>query len=87
MATGSLCLCLGQNENNTSGDTHEVSAAAGDSKSTINAAAKTITLPEGVTGRVFVNHEKTPKRHRLSYTILAMPMLYTPALSDTRSTD
>lgn len=46
------------NENNTFGETYEVSATAGEGKFTIDAAAKTITLPEGVTGRVFVNYEK-----------------------------
>ncbi|MCI8327325.1 MAG: hypothetical protein HFI37_06075 [Lachnospiraceae bacterium] len=46
------------NENNTFGKTYEVSATAGDDKFTINAATKTITLPDDVTGRVFVNYEK-----------------------------
>ncbi len=46
------------NENNTFGETYEVSATAGEGKFTIDAATKTITLPEGVTGRVFVNYEK-----------------------------
>lgn len=46
------------NDNNTFGETYEVSAAAGDGKFTIDAETKTITLPEGVTGRVFVNYEK-----------------------------
>lgn len=46
------------NENNTFGTTYEVSAVAGDGKFVIDAATKTITLPEGVTGRVFVNYEK-----------------------------
>lgn len=46
------------NENNTFGETYEVSATAGDGKFTINAETKTITLPDTVTGRVFVNYEK-----------------------------
>lgn len=46
------------NENNTFGDTYEVSATAGDGKFVIDAAAKTITLPDNVTGRVFVNYER-----------------------------
>lgn len=46
------------NENNTFGDTYEVSASEGEGKFTINADTKTITLPEGVSGRVFVNYEK-----------------------------
>ena len=46
------------NDNNTFGETYEVSATAGEGKFTIDAASKTITLPEGVTGRIFVNYEK-----------------------------
>lgn len=46
------------NSDNTFGETYEVSALAGDGKFTINAATKTITLPDNVTGRVFVNYEK-----------------------------
>lgn len=50
------------NENNTFGETYEVSAAAGDGKFTIDASTKTITLPTGVTGRVFVNYEKETEK-------------------------
>lgn len=46
------------NANNTFGKTYEVSATAGDGKFTIDAASKKITLPDDVTGRVFVNYEK-----------------------------
>ena len=46
------------NSNNTFGETYEVSATAGAGKFTIDAATKTITLPDTVTGRVFVNYEK-----------------------------
>lgn len=46
------------NDNNTFGDTYEVSPTAGDGKFTIDAATKTITLPEGVTGKIFVNYER-----------------------------
>ena len=46
------------NSNNTFGETYKVSATPGAGKFTINAASKTITLPEGTTGRVFVNYEK-----------------------------
>lgn len=46
------------NENNTFGETYEVSATAGEGKFTIDASTKTITLPDNVTGRVFVNYEK-----------------------------
>ena len=46
------------NSDNTFGETYEVSAAAGEGKFTLNAATKTITLPDGATGRVFVNYEK-----------------------------
>lgn len=45
------------NENNTFGDTYEVAQAAGEGKFTLDAATKTITLPEGVTGRVFVRYD------------------------------
>lgn len=45
------------NENNTFGDTYEVSATAGEGKFTLDSATKTITLPEGVTGRVFVRYD------------------------------
>ncbi|WP_343247486.1 hypothetical protein [Diplocloster hominis] len=44
------------NDNNTFGETYEVAAAAGAGKFTLAAATKTITLPEGTTGRVFVNY-------------------------------
>lgn len=46
------------NENNTFGETYEVSATAGEGKFTIDAASKKITLPDTVTGRVFVNYNK-----------------------------
>lgn len=46
------------NSNNVYGETYEVSPTAGDGKFTIDAATKTITLPDGVTGRVFVNYDK-----------------------------
>ena len=46
------------NSDNTFGKTYEVSATAGDGKFTIDATTKTITLPEGTSGRVFVNYEK-----------------------------
>lgn len=44
------------NENNEFGATYEVSAVAGDGKFTIDASKKTITLPEDVTGKVFVRY-------------------------------
>lgn len=46
------------NDNNTFGETYEVSATAGEGKFTLDASTKTITLPDDVTGRVFVNYEK-----------------------------
>lgn len=46
------------NDNNTFGATYEVSPSAGEGKFTIDATTKTITLPDDVTGRVFVNYEK-----------------------------
>lgn len=50
------------NANNTFGETYEVSALAGDGKFTLNAETKTITLPEGVTGRVFVNYNRETEK-------------------------
>lgn len=46
------------NANNTFGTTYEVSPTAGEGKFVIDAATQTITLPEGTTGKVFVNYEK-----------------------------
>lgn len=46
------------NSDNTFGETYKVSATAGEGLFTIDAENKKITLPEGVTGRVFVNYEK-----------------------------
>lgn len=46
------------NANNTFGETYEVAATAGADKFVIDAANKTITLPAGVTGRVFVSYNK-----------------------------
>ena len=44
------------NPDNTYGKTYEVSPTPGEDKFTLDAAAKKITLPEDVTGRVFVNY-------------------------------
>jgi len=66
------------NDNNTFGDTYEVSATAGTGKFIIDAAAKTITLPEGVTGRVFVNYEKeTPTAVQITKTTDGVPEVKT----------
>lgn len=46
------------NANNTYGETYTVSATAGEGKFTLDASTKTITLPDNVTGRVFVNYNK-----------------------------
>lgn len=46
------------NGDNTFGKTYEVNATPADGKFTLNAAEKKITLPEDVTGRVFVNYER-----------------------------
>lgn len=46
------------NSDNTFGETFEVSATAGEGKFTIDATTKKITLPESVTGKVFINYEK-----------------------------
>lgn len=45
------------NDNNSFGDTYEISATAGEGKFTLDAASKKITLPDGVTGRVFVRYD------------------------------
>lgn len=50
------------NANNTFGETYTVSSTAGDGKFTLDAATKKITLPEGVTGRVFVKYEKATSK-------------------------
>lgn len=46
------------NGNNTFGKTYEVSSTPGEDKFTLDAATKKITLPEGTTGRVFVNYNR-----------------------------
>lgn len=46
------------NENNTFGTTYSVSATAGDSVFVVDATAKTLTFPDGTTGRVFVQYER-----------------------------
>lgn len=50
------------NANNTFGETYEVAATAAEGKFTIDAKTKTITLPDGVTGRVFVNYNKESEK-------------------------
>lgn len=44
--------------NNTFGKTYEISSTAGEGKFTLDAAGKTITLPEEAVGKVFVNYNK-----------------------------
>ena len=46
------------NSNNTFGETYEISSTAGEGKFTLDVETKTITMPSGVTGKVFVNYEK-----------------------------
>lgn len=46
------------NDSNEFGETYSISATAGAGKFTLDAVTKTITLPEGTTGRVFVNYER-----------------------------
>ncbi len=46
------------NANNTFGETYTVSDAVGPGQFTVDAAARTITLPENASGKVFVNYEK-----------------------------
>lgn len=45
------------NDNNTFGKKYEVSSVAGEGKFTLDAAGKKITMPDDVTGRVFVNYD------------------------------
>lgn len=62
------------NTNNTFGETYEVSATAAEGKFTIDAENQTITLPEGVTGRVFVSYNKeTSTAVKVSKTTDGMP--------------
>lgn len=46
------------NENNTFGTTYEVAATAGSDVFTLDAENKTLTFPDDVTGRVFVQYER-----------------------------
>ena len=46
------------NGDNTFGEKYEISSVAGEGKFTLDAASKKITLPDGVTGRVFVSYYK-----------------------------
>lgn len=46
------------NDSNEFGASYEVSATAGEGKFTLNAETKTITLPTGTTGKVFVNYTR-----------------------------
>jgi len=64
------------NENNTFGTTYEYSATAGDGKFTLS--GKTITLPEGTTGRVFVQYEReSAEAVRVSKTTDGVPTVKT----------
>ena len=45
------------NENNSFGETYEISATAGEGKFILDAATKKITMPESVTGRIFVRYD------------------------------
>ncbi len=47
------------NGDNTFGKTYTVSAIAGEGKFTLDAKSKKITLPDDVTGKVFVNYKRT----------------------------
>lgn len=46
------------NENNTFGTTYKVGATAGEGVFVVDATKKTLTFPEGTTGRVFVQYER-----------------------------
>jgi len=62
------------NTNNTFGETYVISATAGAGKFTLDVATKTITLPSGVTGKVFVNYYKeTSTAVKVSKSTSAVP--------------
>jgi len=46
------------NGNNTFGTTYSVASVAGDGVFVVDAAAQTLTFPEGTTGRVFVQYDR-----------------------------
>ena len=46
------------NSNNTFGTTYSVASVAGDGVFVVDATAKTLTFPDGTTGRVFVQYER-----------------------------
>lgn len=50
------------NENNTFGDNYEVSATPGEGKFVLNAETKTLTFPEGTSGRVFVQYNRETEK-------------------------
>ena len=50
------------NSDNTFGKTYEVAAVAGEGKFTLDAAGKKITMPDDVTGKVFVSYERESEK-------------------------
>ena len=50
------------NGDNTFGKTYELGVTATDNKFTLDAGTKTITLPDDVTGRVFVDYERESEK-------------------------
>lgn len=50
------------NSNNTFGKTYTLSSTASEDNFTIDAASKKITLPDGVTGKVFVNYKRESEK-------------------------
>jgi len=66
------------NENNTFGATYEISPTLGNGKFTLDVENKTITLPEGTTGNVFVKYERESTR-------AARVSKYADSLPDVRS--
>lgn len=50
------------NENNTFGKTYIAAATAGDDVFTINAETKTLTFPDDVTGKVFVQYDREAEK-------------------------
>lgn len=50
------------NSNNTFGTTYSVASVAGDGVFVVDATAKTLTFPDGTTGRVFVQYERESEK-------------------------
>lgn len=65
-------------EENNFGETYEISSTASEGKFTLDAATKKITLPEGATGKIFVNYTKeSSKAAMVSKTTSSIPKVRT----------